>query len=72
MAMIGGGDAVMENCRTVDIMSDAAHIMLCKDSKTFTGNFCVDEDVLKEAGVTDLDKYSCVPGQLIETKNMAF
>ena len=43
-------------------MSDAAHAVLVRDSRTCTGNFFIDEDVLREQGVTDLAAYRTVPG----------
>jgi citronellol/citronellal dehydrogenase len=52
-----GGDEVMRRSRTPEIMGDAAHIILTKDSKTFTGNFCIDDTLLYEHGVTDFEKY---------------
>jgi citronellol/citronellal dehydrogenase len=51
-----------EHCRTPEIVADAAYQILLADAKTTTGNFFIDEEVLKEAGVTDLDKYSVVTG----------
>ena len=51
-----------EHCRTPEIMADAAYQILIADAKTTTGNFFIDEEVLKEAGVTDLGKYSVVTG----------
>jgi hypothetical protein len=42
-------------------MADAAYEILTKDSKSFTGNFCIDDLVLHEAGVTDFKKYANVP-----------
>ena len=51
-----------EHCRTPEIMADAAYQILVADAKTTTGNFLIDEEVLKEAGVTDLGKYSVVTG----------
>lgn len=56
MDMIGGG-SVNKQCRKVEIMSDAAHIILTKLSKEFSGNFCVDDEVLESVGVTDLSHY---------------
>lgn len=47
--------------RKVDIMSDAAYTILTKDPKDCTGNFFVDENVVKDAGVTDLKAYACNP-----------
>ena len=43
-------------------MADAAHAVLTSDAATTTGNFFIDEEVLARAGVTDLAKYSVVPG----------
>ncbi len=57
-----GGPAMMAGCRTVDIMSDAAHLILTRDSRACTGNFFIDEDLLREAGVTDFERYSVTPG----------
>ena len=51
-----------EHCRTPEIVADAAYQILLGDAKTTTGNFFIDEEVLKEAGVTDLGKYSVVTG----------
>lgn len=56
-----GGDQMMQACRTVDIMSDAASVILNRDSKTCTGNFFIDETVLREEGVTDFTKYAVNP-----------
>jgi citronellol/citronellal dehydrogenase len=45
-------------------MADAAYLILTKDSKKFTGNFVIDEYLLrKELGLTNFDKYSVVPGE---------
>jgi len=51
-----------EHCRSVDIMADAAYAILTMDAGTTTGNFFIDDEVLKKAGVTDFEKYSVVPG----------
>ncbi|CAN5619344.1 NAD(P)-dependent oxidoreductase [soil metagenome] len=58
--LLGGSD-VSNQGRTPAIMADSAHVILTKDVN-YTGRFCIDEDVLREAGVTDLEKYSVVPG----------
>jgi citronellol/citronellal dehydrogenase len=52
----------LENCRTPDILADAAHAVLTRDARVATGNFYIDEDVLAEAGVTDLTRYAVKPG----------
>ena len=57
-----GGDEVVNRSRTPEIMGDAAYTILTKPSREFTGNFCIDDDVLRSAGVTDFDKYQVTPG----------
>ena len=42
-------------------MADAAHEVLTRPSSEATGNFYIDDDVLKEAGVTDFDQYAVDP-----------
>jgi citronellol/citronellal dehydrogenase len=61
MDMLGGHEA-LEQCRTVDIMSDAAHAILTSDSKSVTGNFFIDEALLRSRGVTDFERYAVKPG----------
>jgi citronellol/citronellal dehydrogenase len=61
LAMLGGAIPA-ENCRTPEIMADAAHAVLTRDSRCCTGQFYIDEDVLREAGVTDFEKYAVKPG----------
>jgi citronellol/citronellal dehydrogenase len=39
-------------------MADAAHWILTQDSKTTTGNFFIDDEVMAQAGVTDLGGYA--------------
>lgn len=57
-----GGDKMMQSSRKVDIMSDAAYAILTKNSRSYTGNFVIDEDVLRELGITNFDDYNVVPG----------
>jgi citronellol/citronellal dehydrogenase len=57
-----GGDEVMKGSRTPEIIADAAHFILTRPSHEQTGSFFLDEEVLEAAGVTDLSKYSTVPG----------
>ena len=55
-----------DNCRTEDIMADAAHAILRQDSRSCTGNFYIDEDVLRATGVKDFsNKYSVKPGKAL-------
>jgi len=58
-----GGDAAIRRCRKPEIMADAAHAILTKDSREFTGNFVIDDEVLTAEGVTDLDSYVMTPGE---------
>ena len=58
LAMIPGVDT--DFCRKPEIISDSAHIILTGTGKT--GNFFIDDEVLASVGITDLDKYSVVPG----------
>ena len=51
-----------EHCRSVDIMADAAYAILTSDAGSTTGNFFIDEEVLKKAGAADFDRYSVVRG----------
>lgn len=44
-------------------MADAAYLISLKASKNFTGNSCVDEDVLQEHGVTDFSKHAIDPNE---------
>ena len=56
-----GGDELMRMSRKPDIMADAAHAIVSRPSREFTGNFCVDDEVLEAEGVTDLSVYSVDP-----------
>jgi citronellol/citronellal dehydrogenase len=60
LQMIPGVDTAA--CRTPEILSDSAYIILNRISKECTGNFFVDDEVLASEGITDLDKYAVVPG----------
>ena len=51
-----------EQCRHPQIVADAAHAILSSDAGSTTGNFFLDEDVLRAAGVSDFDGYAVVPG----------
>ena len=57
-----GGDETMRGSRTPEIMADAAYAILTRPSREFTGNFCIDDEILKQSGVTDFSKYQSVPG----------
>ena len=57
-----GGEALAKMSRTPEIVADAIYFMLKKKASQFTGNTLIDEEVLAEEGITDLSKYSVVPG----------
>ncbi|XP_052777096.1 hydroxysteroid dehydrogenase-like protein 2 [Mya arenaria] len=61
MQMLGGGDEIAAQCRKPEIMADAAYWMMCQGSD-FTGNFAIDDEILVNAGIHDMDQYSCIPG----------
>ncbi|MGO3926824.1 NAD(P)-dependent oxidoreductase [Rhodopseudomonas pseudopalustris] len=56
-----GGDAMIRCSRTPEIMGDAAHAILTKPAREFTGQFCIDDKVLYAAGVTDFEHYRVDP-----------
>ncbi|MGZ3419955.1 MAG: SDR family oxidoreductase [Polyangiales bacterium] len=56
-----GGDETIKVSRKPDIMADAAYSIVTK-GKDFTGQFLIDEEVLRADGVTDFDQYLMVPG----------
>ncbi|XP_042338665.1 hydroxysteroid dehydrogenase-like protein 2 [Plectropomus leopardus] len=56
-----GGEGIGKQCRTSDIMADAAYAILSRP-RDYTGHFLVDEDVLREQGVQDFDQYAVQPG----------
>ncbi len=51
------GSEMRRRCRKPEILADAAHVILTNDSRSFTGRFCIDEEVLRAAGVTDFSVY---------------
>ena len=60
LQMIPGVDVA--KCRKPEILSDAAYFVLTSDAKTTTGNFFIDDELLAQHGITELEKYSVVPG----------
>jgi len=60
LQMIPGVD--LGRCRTPEIVSDAAYLILTSDAKLTTGNFFIDDELLAVHGVTDFDRYSVMPG----------
>jgi citronellol/citronellal dehydrogenase len=57
-----GGEEVAKQARKPEIVADAAYQILTQDSRECTGNFFIDEHVLKDAGITDFDQYLVTPG----------
>ena len=60
LKMIPGISAA--NARTPQIMADAAHAIVTRPARGFAGRFLIDDDVLREAGVTDFSHYAVDPG----------
>jgi len=57
-----GGEEMVSKSRTAEIMADSAIEILSRDSKKVTGNFFVDEAVMRSIGVNDFSKYAVVKG----------
>jgi len=55
-------EAILRASRNAAIMADAAHVILTSDARANTGNFYIDEDVLRKSGVTNFDHYAMTPG----------
>lgn len=53
-----GGEEMAKHARTPEIVADAAYVILTKNSRECTGNFFIDEEVLKSSGITDFKKYA--------------
>lgn len=65
LAMLGGM-IKPANCRKPDIVADAAHAILTRPARQCSGNFFLDEDVLRQQGVTDFAPYAVDPaGQIL-------
>jgi citronellol/citronellal dehydrogenase len=60
LQMIPGVD--INKCRTPEILSDAAYLILTSDAKATSGNFFIDDELLAKHGITDLERYSVMPG----------
>ncbi|XP_067214348.1 hydroxysteroid dehydrogenase-like protein 2 [Linepithema humile] len=60
MDMLSGSES-SNFCRKPEIMADAVYALLCKDSKSITGKFLIDEDILRNEGVNDFTDYACNP-----------
>jgi citronellol/citronellal dehydrogenase len=60
-------EAILKASRKPAIMADAAYAVVNRDSRKATGNFYIDETVLREEGVTDFDQYAVTPGTSLYT-----
>jgi citronellol/citronellal dehydrogenase len=58
--------AILKASRKPDIMADAAHAIFCRDSRSATGHFYIDEAVLREEGITDFEHYAVNPGSSLQ------
>jgi len=56
-----GGDMAMRASRKPDIVADAAHVILTRPAREFTGNFCIDDTLLAAHGVSDFSHYRVDP-----------
>jgi citronellol/citronellal dehydrogenase len=61
IANVVGGDEMLQRSRHPSIMADAAWQIVTRESRELTGQFLVDEDVLRSAGVVDFDSYAVNP-----------
>ncbi|KAI9504196.1 hypothetical protein GGI25_002438 [Coemansia spiralis] len=68
----GGKDSSSRRSRSPEIMADAAHHILTQKASEFSGNFCLDELLLRKAGVTDFEKYNNIPGTKLEDLSLDF
>ena len=58
------GESGASEARKPEIMGDAAYAILTKPSREVTGQFLIDDDVVRKEGVSDLELYSIVPGKV--------
>lgn len=55
-------EAILKASRKPEIVADAAYAIFSRDSRSTTGNFYIDEAVLREEGVSDFGRYAVSPG----------
>lgn len=55
-------DMVRQHSRLPHIVADAAYVIVSQPSKQYTGNFCIDEQLLAYQGMASFDQYSTTPG----------
>jgi citronellol/citronellal dehydrogenase len=61
LAMIPG--VSLEGCRKPEVVADAAHAILTQPARLRSGEFLIDEDVLRAAGISDFDAYAVDPSK---------
>lgn len=57
-----GGDMLIARSRTPEIVADAIFEIVIQSSETYTGQTLIDENVLRNAGISDFEKYAITPG----------
>ena len=62
-----GGEQMVAQSRKPEIMADAAYAILNRDSRSCTGNFFIDEEVLRSEGITDFKSYAVTPNGPLRT-----
>ena len=60
-------EAILKASRKPAIMADAAYAIFRRDSRAATGNFYIDESVLREEGMSDFEHYAVTPGSTLYT-----
>ncbi|HTP99311.1 MAG TPA: NAD(P)-dependent oxidoreductase [Casimicrobiaceae bacterium] len=63
IVMIPGASEDVDRMRKPQIMADAAYAIVTRDARATTGRFFIDDDALREAGVTDFTRYAVKPGE---------
>ncbi|MDE2091547.1 MAG: SDR family oxidoreductase, partial [Gammaproteobacteria bacterium] len=61
-----GGRISTDNCRTPEIVADAACAIFKRESRNCSGNFFIDDEVLREEGITDFSRYAVKAGAALE------
>lgn len=61
--MLSGSNEAKKLSRTPEIMADSAYAVLCRSVENCTGQFLVDDDVLKQEGITDMNQYASDPSK---------
>jgi citronellol/citronellal dehydrogenase len=59
------GEQGLKQCRSVEIVADAAHVILTRPARECSGNFFIDDEVLYQAGVRDFDRYRVDPREAL-------